>query len=156
MLSNPKRLGSSCSQKSRSMNNSGNDMSSCAGGPAWEPLSFWFPSDGQGPDPAGGSWESPPGPQEVQGVALRIIALRGAFPSYLSFPDSRSCSPLHTGLHPTYPREIWSLGGDVKSQELKEGIDKVSLWSAELSWYSLRHFLPLFQNSVADLWEHLE
>jgi len=30
------------------MNNSGDDMSSCAGGPALEPLSSWFPWEEQG------------------------------------------------------------------------------------------------------------
>lgn len=75
------------------VNEKWNDVSSCAGDPTWETLSSWFPLDEQGPNPAGGSWESPPGPQEVPGVELSplgMTALRGA--SLLSSPNSRLCS----------------------------------------------------------------
>lgn len=44
----------------------------------------------------------------------------------ISIPNSSLCSPLHVGLHPTYPREIWSLDGGVKSQSSRRAFTRAS------------------------------
>lgn len=132
------------------MDNSGDDIS-CAEGPARELLSLWFPrAQTQPVAPRDSSvwWE-------VQGVELRpagITALTGAFPTHLSFPNSRSYSSLHMGLHFACTTFLmWSLAADVKNWELKEYIRRVFSWPAELSWCFLHNFPPLFQNSPAEL-----